>query len=83
MESLRGGFTVTEPSGSMVVDIMGGTTEVAILFWKYVYAHSSCGCDKIDEAIIGYMAGPIIFDGEATAERIKTIGIGRHRKVFW
>ncbi|MGB2238461.1 MAG: rod shape-determining protein, partial [Pseudomonadales bacterium] len=48
---------VTEPSGSMVVDIGGGTTEVAILsLGNIVYAHSvRVGGDKLDEAIIGYM----------------------------
>ena len=48
---------VTEPSGSMVVDIGGGTTEVAILsLGNIVFAHSvRVGGDKIDEAIIAYM----------------------------
>ena len=48
---------VTEASGSMVVDIGGGTTEVAILsLGNIVFAHSvRVGGDKIDEAIIAYM----------------------------
>ena len=70
---------VTEPSGSMVVDIGGGTTEVAILsLGNIVYAHSvRVGGDKVDEAIIGYMRRTHnLLIGEATAERIKkTIGI--------
>ena len=72
---------VTEPSGSMVVDVGGGTTEVAILsLGNIVYAHSvRVGGDKIDEAIIGYMRRTHnLLIGEATAERIKkTIGIAR------
>ena len=70
---------VTEPSGSMVVDIGGGTTEVAILsLGNIVYAHSvRVGGDKIDESIIAYLRRTHnLLIGEATAERIKkTIGI--------
>ncbi|MGC6518120.1 MAG: rod shape-determining protein [Candidatus Puniceispirillaceae bacterium] len=72
---------VTEPSGSMVVDIGGGTTEVAILsLGNIVYAHSvRVGGDKIDESIIAYLRRTHnLLIGEATAERIKkTIGIAR------
>ena len=72
---------VTEPSGSMVVDIGGGTTEVAILsLGNIVYAHSvRVGGDKLDESIIAYMRRTHnLLIGEATAERIKkSIGIAR------
>ena len=72
---------VTEPSGSMVVDIGGGTTEVAILsLGNIVFAHSvRVGGDKIDEGIIAYMRRTHnLLIGEATAERIKkTIGVAR------
>ena len=72
---------VTEPSGSMVVDIGGGTTEVAILsLGNIVYAHSvRVGGDKIDESIIAYLRRTHnLLIGETTAERIKkTIGIAR------
>ncbi|MGC6412334.1 MAG: rod shape-determining protein [Candidatus Puniceispirillaceae bacterium] len=72
---------VTEPSGSMVVDIGGGTTEVAILsLGNIVFAHSvRVGGDKLDEAIIGYMRRTHnLLIGESTAERIKkSIGIAR------
>ncbi|MDB2528877.1 rod shape-determining protein [Alphaproteobacteria bacterium] len=72
---------VTEPSGSMVVDIGGGTTEVAILsLGNIVFAHSvRVGGDKIDESIIAYMRRTHnLLIGEATAERIKkTIGVAR------
>ena len=70
---------VTEPSGSMVVDIGGGTTEVAILsLGNIVYAHSvRVGGDKFDDALINYMRRTHnLLIGEASAERIKTeIGI--------
>ena len=70
---------VTEPSGSMVVDIGGGTTEVAILsLGNIVYAHSvRVGGDRFDEALINYMRrNNNLLIGETTAERIKKeIGI--------
>ena len=81
MAAAIGANAVTEPSGSMVVDIGGGTTEVAILsLGNIVFAHSvRVGGDKIDEAIIGYMRRTHnLLIGEATAERIKkNIGVAR------
>ena len=70
---------VTEPTGSMVVDIGGGTTEVAVLsLGSIVYARSvRVGGDKLDEAIISYVrrANNLLI-GETSAERIKKhIGI--------
>ena len=70
---------VTEPTGSMVVDIGGGTTEVAVVsLGSIVYARSvSVGGDKLDEAIISYVrrANNLLI-GETSAERIKKqIGI--------
>ena len=52
--ALGAGLPVTEPSGSMVVDIGGGTTEVAVLgLGGIVYAQSvRVGDDKMNEAII-------------------------------
>ena len=69
---------VAEPTGSMVVDIGGGTTEVGVIsLGGIVYANSiRVGGDKFDEAIINYIRrnyGMLI--GEATAEAIKK-GIG-------
>lgn len=69
---------VAEPTGSMVLDIGGGTTEVGIMsLGGMVYAHSlRIAGDNFDEAIINYVRrhhGLLI--GEATAERVKsTIG---------
>jgi rod shape-determining protein MreB len=65
---------VTEPSGSMVVDIGGGTTEVAVIsLGGIVYARSvRVGGDKLDEAIISYIRRTHnLLIGESTAERIK------------
>lgn len=76
--AIGAGLPVEEASGSMVVDIGGGTTEVAIISLSgVVYAESvRIGGDRFDEAIINYVRrnyGSLI--GEATAERIKhTIG---------
>ena len=75
------GLPIAEPTASMVVDIGGGTTEVAILsLGNIVFAHSvRVGGDKIDEAIIAYMRRTHnLLIGEATAERIKkSIGVAR------
>jgi rod shape-determining protein MreB len=65
---------VTEPTGSIVVDIGGGTTEVAVLsMGGIVYANSvRVGGDKMDEAIISYIRrNHNLLVGEASAERIK------------
>src|ERR1700743_1390530 len=65
---------VTEPSGSMIVDIGGGTTEVAVLsLGGIVYSRSvRVGGDKLDEAIINYIRRyHNLLIGESTAERIK------------
>jgi rod shape-determining protein MreB len=72
--AMGAGLPVEEASGSMVVDIGGGTTEVAIISLSgVVYAESvRIGGDRFDEAIISYVRrnyGSLI--GETTAERIK------------
>jgi rod shape-determining protein MreB len=72
--AIGAGMPVTEARGSMVVDIGGGTTEVAVIALNgVVYAQSvRIGGDRFDEAIINYVRrhyGTLI--GEATAERIK------------
>lgn len=76
--AIGAGMPVTEPTGSMVVDIGGGTTEVAVLsLGGIVYATSvRAGGDKMDESIINYIRRTHnLLIGESTAERIKkTIG---------
>lgn len=72
--AIGAGLPVTEPQGSMVVDIGGGTTEVAVLsLGGIVFATSvRVGGDKMDEAIIAYIRrNHNILIGESTAERIK------------
>lgn len=72
--AIGAGLPVTEPSGSMVVDIGGGTTEVAIVsLGGIVYAKSvRVGGDKMDEAIISYVRrNHSLLIGEATAENVK------------
>ncbi len=72
------GLPVTEPQGSMIVDIGGGTTEVAIISLSgIVYSTSEkCGGDALDEAIIQYMREEHdLVIGPRTAEDIK-ISIG-------
>ncbi|MEM6439388.1 MAG: rod shape-determining protein [Pseudomonadota bacterium] len=79
--AIGAGMPITEATGSMVVDIGGGTTEVAVLsLGDIVYARSiRVGGDKMDDAIISYLRrSQNILIGEATAERIKTsIGTAR------
>ncbi len=76
--AIGAGLPIEQATGSMVVDIGGGTTEVAIISLSgIVYAESvRIGGDRFDEAIINYVRrnyGTLI--GESTAERIKqTIG---------
>ena len=76
--AIGAGLPVTEPTGSMVVDIGGGTTEVAVLsLGGIVYSRSvRVGGDKMDEAIIAYIRrNHNLLVGERTAELIKiTIG---------
>lgn len=76
--AIGAGLPVTEPTGSMVVDIGGGTTEVAILsLGGIVFAHSlRVGGDKLDQSIINYIRRKYnLLIGESTSERVKK-GIG-------
>src|SRR6516225_4745452 len=73
-EEIGAGLPVTEPTGSMVVDIGGGTTEVAVLsLGGIVYSRSvRMGGDKMDEAIIAYIRrNHNLLVGEGSSERIK------------
>ncbi|MCK5425790.1 MAG: rod shape-determining protein, partial [Emcibacter sp.] len=72
--AIGAGLPVTEPTGSMIVDVGGGTSEVAVLsLGGIVYAMSvRVGGDKMDEAIISYIRrNHNLLIGEASAERIK------------
>lgn len=76
--AIGAGLPVAEATGSMVVDMGGGTTEIAVISLNgIVYSESvRAGGDKIDEAIVNYVRrahGMVI--GLPTAERVKqTIG---------
>ncbi|MGH8467847.1 MAG: rod shape-determining protein [Gammaproteobacteria bacterium] len=76
--AIGAGLPVSDASGSMVLDIGGGTSEVAIISLNgIVFADSvRIGGDRLDDAIINYVRrnyGTLI--GDATAERIKhTVG---------
>jgi len=72
--AIGAGLPVTEPSGNMIVDIGGGTTEVAVISLSgVVYANSTrVGGDKMDEAIIHYVKRKYnLLIGERSAEQIK------------
>ena len=76
--SIGAGLPITEPSGNMIIDIGGGTTEVAVISLSgVVYSNSTrVGGDKMDEAIINFVKRKYnLLIGERTAELIKiTIG---------
>jgi rod shape-determining protein MreB len=72
--AIGAGLSVDEATGCMVVDVGGGTTEVAIISLNGVVYRDSVrvGGDRFDEAIVSYVRrryGSLI--GDATAERIK------------
>lgn len=72
--AIGAGLPIEEPAGSMVVDIGGGTTEVAVLsLGGIVYSRSvRVGGDKMDQAIMNYLRkAKQIMIGEMSAERIK------------
>ncbi len=72
--AIGAGLPITEPSGNMIVDIGGGTTEVAVISLAgIVYAKSvRVGGDKLDEAIVHYMKRKYnMLIGERTAEQVK------------
>ncbi|MFO0606057.1 MAG: rod shape-determining protein [Polyangiales bacterium] len=72
--AIGAGLPVTEATGNMVVDIGGGTTEVAVIsLGGIVYSQSiRVGGDKMDEAVIAYMRRNYnLLIGEQTAERVK------------
>jgi rod shape-determining protein MreB len=72
--AIGAGLPVTEPSGNMIIDIGGGTTEVAVISLSgVVYSNSTrVGGDKMDEAIINYVKRKYnLLIGERSAEKIK------------
>ena len=76
--AIGAGLPITEPTGNMIVDIGGGTTEVAVISLAGIVFSRSVrvGGDKMDEAIVQYIKRKYnLLIGERTAELIKiTIG---------
>jgi rod shape-determining protein MreB and related proteins len=76
--AIGAGLPITEPSGNMIVDIGGGTTEVAVISLAGIVNSRSVriGGDKMDDSIIQHMKRKYnLLVGESTAEKIK-INIG-------
>jgi len=76
--AIGAGLPVHEPMGSMIVDIGGGTTEVAVITLKGVVFCKSIrvGGDEMDQAIVNYVKRKYnLLIGERTAEQVK-IAIG-------
>lgn len=77
------GLPVDKPSGNMIIDIGGGTTEIAVIALDGIVANSSIrvGGDELDEAIVNYVKRTYnLLIGEQTAEHIK-IKIGSAIKL--
>jgi rod shape-determining protein MreB len=76
--AIGAGLPITEPAGNMIVDIGGGTTEVAVISLAGIVFSKSIrvGGDKMDEAIVQYVKRKYnLLIGERTAELVKiTIG---------
>src|SRR5690349_5615754 len=72
--AIGAGLPITEPTGNMIVDIGGGTTEVAVISLSGIVFSKSVrvGGDKMDEAIVQYVKRKYnLLIGERTAELIK------------
>jgi rod shape-determining protein MreB len=72
--AIGAGLPVTEPSGNMIVDIGGGTTEVAVISLSGIVTARSIRVagDKMDEAIVAYIKRKYnLLIGDRTAESIK------------
>jgi rod shape-determining protein MreB len=72
--AIGAGLDVTAPTGNMVVDIGGGTTDVAVISLSGIVTSRSirCGGDAMDEAIINYVKRKYnMLVGERSAENLK------------
>ncbi|MEZ4430663.1 MAG: rod shape-determining protein [Nannocystaceae bacterium] len=72
--AIGAGLPITEPGGNMVVDIGGGTCEVAVISLAGIVACKSLrvGGDKMDEAIVNHVKRKYnLLIGERTAEKVK------------
>lgn len=69
------GLPITTPAGNMVIDIGGGTTEIAVIALSGIVCNTSIrvGGDEMDESIIGYVKkAHNLLIGDQTAEKVKT-----------
>ena len=72
--AIGAGLPISEPSGNMILDVGGGTTEVAVISLSgIVYSESTrIGGDRVDDTIVQYMKQQYsLLIGERTAEAIK------------
>jgi rod shape-determining protein MreB len=72
--AIGAGLPISEPSGNMILDVGGGTTEVAVISLSgIVYSESTrIGGDRVDDTIVQYMKQHYsLLIGERTAEEIK------------
>lgn len=72
--AIGAGLPITEPSGSMIVDIGGGTTDIAVISLSGIVYSSSVRMagNAMDEAVIAYLKDKYdLFIGERTAEQVK------------
>ncbi len=68
------GLPVSQPTGNMIIDIGGGTTEIAVMALNDIVHHESIriGGDEMDEAIVSYVKKAYnMLIGDQTAEQIK------------
>ena len=84
--AIGAGLPINEPIGNMVVDIGGGTTEVAVISLGGIVTSQSIrvGGDEIDEAIITFVRRSTRELGERTAEEIKMahrVGVPERRRA--
>ncbi|MBX6378044.1 MAG: rod shape-determining protein [Clostridia bacterium] len=81
--AIGAGLPVSEPTGNMVVDIGGGTTNVAVISLGGIVTHRSIrvGGDEMDEAVVNYVKRTYnLLIGERTAEEVK-IAVGSAYQV--
>jgi rod shape-determining protein MreB and related proteins len=81
--AIGAGLPVDEPTGSMIVDIGGGTTEVAVISLEGIVTSKSLRVagDELDQAIISYIKKEYnLMIGERTAEAVK-MGLGSAFKI--
>ena len=72
--AIGAGLDVTAPTGNMVVDVGGGTTDVAVISLSGIVTSRSlrCGGDAMDEAVINYVKRKYnMLIGERSAEQVK------------